>query len=67
MESDKHKASQEVQRLQAQRMEVSRGANGRYQTRSGATYSKDAPLSPGLLNISCRLGDDVFLGRQVPF
>ena len=66
MESDTLQAAHEMQRKQEQQAEVNSGGNSSHQTRSRATYAKDAPMPPGLLNISCRLADAVFLGRQVP-
>lgn len=67
MELDTLQAFREP-RLQPQQTVISSDASGRHPTKCGAMYSKGAPLSPGLLNISCRLGgDNVFLGRQIPF
>ncbi len=63
MEIDRIQATQELQRRREQQMEVSSGASSGRQTRSGATYSREAPMPPGLLNISCRLAECVFLGR----
>ena len=66
MESHTVQAVQELQCQQEQQLEVNTGTNNRQQTRSGATYFKDAPIPPGLLSISSRLADGVFLGRQLP-
>ena len=63
MELDKTQAMEEMSCNQAQdEAEVSSdpGTSGR--TRSGAEYSQAAPLPPGLLNITCRLAESVFLG-----
>ena len=63
MESDKAQAMEEACRNHApDEAEVSShpGTSGR--TRSGAVYSQAAPLPPGLLNITCRLAESVFLG-----
>ena len=68
MESHTVQAVQDVQRQQEEQpdQQVNTGINNGRQTRSGATYFKDAPMPPGLLNISSRLADGVFLGRQLP-
>ena len=64
-ESDKAQAMEEVCCNQApHEAEVSSdhdpGTSGR--TRSGTVYSQATPLPPGLLNITCRLAESVFLG-----
>lgn len=63
MESDKAQAQEEVCRKQVpHEAEVSSGPATSARTRSGAVYSQAAPLPPGLLNVTCRLAQSVFLG-----
>lgn len=63
MESNKAQALEEVCRKQVpHEAEVSNGPATSSPAISGVVYSRAAPLPPGLLNVTCRLAQSVFLG-----